>query len=120
MTSISKLIVALTVTGMLGFAIPASAQEETDKEDEEFVAAVKDFGYAGGVAWKCAAEGDPRTDIERQAMVSYNGLVRLFGTDDAFLFAAAFGAGTSSTVEKSECEAFAKAFREGLDNASVE
>jgi len=119
MTHFDRLIAALTFTGILGLAVPAIAQE-TDKEDEEFTAAVKDFGYAGGAAWQCAAEGDPRTDIERQAMVSYNGLVRLFGTDEAYLFAAAFGAGTSAPIEKSECDSFANAFREGLGNAEVE
>lgn len=119
MTCFNKLITALTVAVTLGCAAPSIAQD-TDQEDEEFSAAVKDFGYAGGVAWQCAAEGDPRTDIERQAMVSYNGLVRLFGTDEAYLFAAAFGAGTSSTVEKTDCEDFTKAFGEGLANAGVE
>jgi hypothetical protein len=112
--------VPLAVLAALSFATavtPLAAEEPT--EDEEFTEAVKDFGYAGGAAWQCA-EGDSRVDLERQAMVSYNGLARLFGTDDAFFFSAAFGAGTSAAFDKAECESFAKQFQEGLTRAGVE
>ena len=113
-----KFVTSLVLGAGLVLTAPALADEQLT-EDEQFTEAVKDFGYAGGAAWQCA-EGDARTDIERQSMVSYQGLVRLFGSDVAFFFAAAFGAGTSAQIDKTECEAFATQFREGLTKANVE
>lgn len=116
-----KVLMRIAVLALVGgfiLAAPALADEQA-QEDEQFTGAVKDFGYAGGAAWQCA-EAEARTDIERQSMVSYQGLVRLFGTDEAFFFAAAFGAGTSAQFDKAECEAFTTQFREGLTKAGVE
>lgn len=106
---------SLTLLSALAVMTPAMAEETAD-EDEQFTEAVRDFGYAGGAAWQCAAE-DARGDIERQAMVSYNGLARLFGTDEAFFFSTAFGAGTSAPIDKAECETFTKQFQEGMSKA---
>lgn len=108
----------LALTAALGFSGTAMAADEM-LEAQQFTEAVKDFGYAGGVAWQCA-EPEVQTEIERQSMISYQGLVRLFGTDEAFLFAAAFGAGTSDQIDKAECEAFETRFRDGLTKANVE
>ena len=105
----------LTLLSALAVMTPVMAEEAVD-EDEQFTEAVRDFGYAGGAAWQCAAE-DARGDIERQAMVSYNGLARLFGTDEAFFFSTAFGAGTSAPIDKAECETFSKQFQEGMSKA---
>lgn len=107
----------LAFTAALGFSGQTLAEDEV--EAQQFTEAVKDFGYAGGVAWQCA-EPEAKTEVERQSMVSYQGLVRLFGSDEAFFFAAAFGAGTSDQVDKAECEAFETQFREGLSKANVE
>lgn len=118
MTKTIARISAFALMAAVSLTVPAAAEEQV-QDDEQFTEAVRDFGYAGGAAWQCA-EGDARTDIERQSMVSYHGLVRLFGSDEAFFFASAFGAGTSSPVEKAECDAFTTQFREGLTKAGVE
>lgn len=97
--------------------LPASA-EEAD-EDEQFTAALSDFGYAGGAAWQCA-EGAAKNEIERSAMNAYNGLVRLFGSDEAFFFASAFGGGTADTIDKANCTAFAEHFKAGMTKAGAE
>lgn len=102
--------------------VSAFAQDATDpveEEDDGFSDLVRDFGYAGGAAWQCAEE-EARPDIERQSMVSFHGLVRLFGSDEAFFFATAFGAGTSAQIARGECEAFETQFREGLTKADLE
>lgn len=118
MNKVNICVAILALAAGLNFSGPAMANEQ-DQQDEQFSDAVKDFAYAGGVAWQCA-EPEARTDIERQSMIAYHGLVRLFGSDEAFFFAAAFGAGTSAQVEKAECAAFETQFREGLTKANVE
>jgi hypothetical protein len=45
---------------------------------------------------------------------AYSGLVRLFGTDRAFFYAAAFGAGTSMAIDKAKCAAYIEDFRSAL------
>lgn len=104
----------------LAFAPAAYADEaKEDAQDEAFSQAVKDFGYAGGAAWQCGDEA-ARGKIEQQAMTSFNGLAQLFGTDEAFFFSAAFGAGTSAPIDKSECGSFVKHFEDGLKKGGVQ
>ena len=105
------------MAGLAAAAPPASA-EEAD-EDEQFTAALSDFGYAGGAAWQCA-EGAQKNDIERNAMKAFNGLVRLFGSDEAFFFASAFGGGTTDAIDKANCASFAEHFKAGLTKAGAE
>lgn len=102
--------------GTVGAAMPAFAEEQGD---EQFSEAVSDFGYAAGAAWQCA-EGAARNDIERQAMTAYNGLVRLFGSNEAFFFASAFGGGTTDSIDRSKCAEFADHFKTGMKQAGVQ
>lgn len=111
-------LTALSLLACVAITAPSLA-EETEADDEMFTEAVRDFGYAGGAAWQCA-ETEARSDIERQAMVSYNGLARLFGTDEAFFFSTAFGAGTSAPIDKAECGEFSKQFQAGMSKAGVQ
>ena len=106
------------LAGLVTTTAPAISEETID-EDEQFTEAVRDFGYAGGAAWQCA-EAEARSDIERQAMVSYNGLARLFGTDEAFFFSTAFGAGTSAPIDRSQCGEYSQQFQAGMSKAGVQ
>ncbi len=45
---------------------------------------------------------------------AYSGLVRLFGTDRAFFYAAAFGAGTSMSLDKTKCATYIEDFRAAM------
>ena len=109
-------LAAMALLAGLSVVAAPSMAEETEAEDELFTDAVKDFGYAGGAAWQCSDAG-ARAEIEREAMKSYNGLVQLFGTDEAFFFSTAFGAGTSAPIDKANCESFAKHFKDGMKQA---
>lgn len=93
-------------------AMSAAAQEPVD-EDEAFDEALKGYGYSGGVAWQCAAEGD-RTAHTDTVMTVFNRLAQLFGTDRAFFFAAAFGAGTVDAIDPASCGQHVAAFAAGL------
>jgi hypothetical protein len=108
----------LTIVATITVPSPPALAEDGD-DDERFSLAVKDFGYAGGGAWQCAGN-DERIGIEKQAMTAYNGLLRLFGTDEAFFFSAAFGAGTSASIDKAECGDFLKQFKDGMSKAGAQ
>lgn len=107
---------AAVLAGVIALAVPSFADETTD---EQFSEALSDFGYAGGAAWQCA-EGAAKSDIERNSMKAYNGIVRLFGSDEAFFFASAFGGGTTDSIDKSKCAEFADHFKVGMSQAGAE
>lgn len=107
---------AIVLAGAMALAAPAFAEEAAD---EQFSEALSDFGYAGGAAWQCA-EGAAKSDIERSAMTAYNGIVRLFGSDEAFFFASAFGGGTTDSIDKAKCAEFAGHFKAGMTKAGAE
>lgn len=108
--SIGLLALCLAVT-------PAAAQDEGD--DQSFDDALKDFGYAGGAAWQCA-EDEGKGEIVESAMTVYNQVGQLFGTDRAFFFSAAFGAGTVDEIEAGDCAKHAADFSEGLKRGEGE
>jgi hypothetical protein len=74
---------------------PLDAEEQLDE-------GLKSFGYLTGLARGCVVP-EQRTKLEREALDLSGAIARLFGTDRAFLFASAFGYGTSVTVETREC-----------------
>lgn len=98
-------------------AVPAYAQE--DGEDAAFDDALKNFGYAAGAAVQCAGEGD-KAGLADDALGVFNRLVQLFGTDQAFFFSAAFGAGTVDAIDEGACETYTATFAEGLASAGTE
>jgi hypothetical protein len=102
--------IPIILTIALGVSGPSLAQ---DDEEEIFDQSIRNFGFEAGAAWQCSAE-DARGAAESDALTAYNGLVRLFGTDRAFGFAAAFGAGTTATVPKEECDSHIAAFEDGM------
>lgn len=106
---------AVLATALL--VLPVQAQEAAPAdEDAAFDDAVRQFGYIGGLAWQCTADA-ARTGIEGQALEAYQGIVRLFGTDQAFFFAASFGAGTTAVLDASECESHVTSFSEQIAQA---
>ena len=110
----------MALAGALAVATPAAADDAADDaRDEAFTQAVKDFGYAGGAAWQ---RGDEATKlkIERQALASFNGLSQLFGTDEAFFFSTAFGAGTMDQIDKANCPAFLKHFEDSAKEGGLQ
>lgn len=87
-------------------ATPALARtsEAPAAEDEEdlFDERLREFGYWSGAALGCVAEAR-RTEFERRALETYSRIARLFGTDRAFFYAAAFGHGMAIEVDNSRC-----------------
>jgi len=94
---------------------PAAAPAEPADPEEQLDDGFKRFGYLAGLARGCVKE-EQRPALEREALDLHSGISRLFGTDRAFLFAAAFGFGTSVTLEIKECEEVIAAYDQRVEN----
>lgn len=88
-------------------APPTSAVDEEEQVDE----GLKRFGYLAGLARGCVVETQ-RADLEREALDLHAAIGRLLGTDRAFLFASAFGYGTTVQVETKDCAEVLKTYDE--------
>jgi hypothetical protein len=91
----------LAVSALL--PLPAVTEESPQDPEEEVDEGLRRFGYLAGLARGCVVNGQ-QTDLEREAVDLHAGIARLLGTDRGFLFAAAFGYGTSVAVETADCQ----------------
>lgn len=90
---------------------PAQAQAQSADEEEVFDEKLRAFGYWSGAAFACVGEAK-QPEVERKVLDTFNGIARLFGTDRAFFYAAAFGNGTTHKVDPADCPGFLKKFEE--------
>jgi hypothetical protein len=88
----------------------APAQAADDAEEEAFDEQLRAFGYWSGTAFGCVEEAK-QAEVERKVLDTFNGIARLFGTDRAFFFAAAFGNGTTNKVDAAKCPEFLDKFQ---------
>lgn len=96
----------------LGDELPAAAEERVDD-------GLKNFGYLAGLTRGCLVDAQVE-ELEREVLDLHGTVGRLLGTDRAFLFAAAFGYGTSVLTAQEDCasvvaryEARVESFRGG-------
>src|SRR5262245_23128834 len=78
------------------------AAASTD-EEEQMDNALRKLGYISGQAYQCQTAPADKTKFEKTALDIANGILRLFGSDRAFSFAVAFGAGLTEKIEQSKC-----------------
>lgn len=97
----------------LVFAADQATEPAADPE-EQLDDGLKKFGYLTGLATGCV-KPEQKADLEREALDLSDGIGRLLGTDRAFFYAAAFGYGTSVTLETQECEAVLKRYEERVE-----
>jgi hypothetical protein len=71
--------------------------------EENIDTGLKEFGYLAGLSRGCVAR-EQAGDLEREALELHGTIGRLLGTDRAFLFAAAFGYGSSLQIPTEECK----------------
>ena len=98
----------------------AGAQEKTasvEDEDLRFEESIRNFGFISGAAYQCLPEAE-RAAHDREVLKAYTGIVRLFGADRAFFYAAAFGAGTSMSIDKTKCASYIEDFRAAMKSGS--
>lgn len=94
------------------FGQDGAAPAEADTE-ETFDEALNQFGYAAGVTHQCS-EGNEKAQVMSRVHQVFNRLGQLFGTDRAFYFSAAFGAGSVDKVETGTCDAYKRGFYDAL------
>lgn len=90
---------------------PSAPQAPAVDEEEQVDEGLKRFGYLAGLSRGCVVETQ-RADLEREALDLHAAIARLLGTDRAFLFAAAFGYGTTVEVETKDCAEVLKTYDE--------
>ena len=84
--------------------------QDADAEEEAFDEKLRAFGYWSGAAFSCVGEAK-QAEVERKVLENFNGIARLFGTDRAFFYAAAFGNGTTHKVDQAKCPEFLDKFQ---------
>lgn len=105
----SSVFSPLFLTLLLLSPLPAFAENSPADAEEQIDNGLKDFGYQAGLSRGCVAN-EQVGDLERQVLDLHGDLGRLLGTDRAFLFAAAFGYGSSVLTPVEECKAVLEGF----------
>jgi hypothetical protein len=108
---LSRVLVALLVLAplpLLAETAPADAEEQIDN-------GLKDFGYLAGLTRGCIAS-EQAGDLEREVVDLHGTIGRLLGTDRAFLFAAAFGYGSSMLTPAEECKPVVSRYEEQVES----
>ena len=105
----SSLFSPLFLTLLLLSPLPAFAETSPADAEEQIDNGLKDFGYQAGLSRGCVAN-EQTGDLEREVLDLHGDLGRLLGTDRAFLFAAAFGYGSSVLTPVEECKAVLEGF----------
>lgn len=109
-------VAALTL--MLSAVAPAQQANAAVDEDERMDTAMRKYGYISGEAFSCHTK-EQQVKLERTALNVGTNILRLFGSDRAFIFAAAFGAGAVQKMEPKDCPAVIKQAEEMIDKLKV-
>jgi hypothetical protein len=107
-------LLAFAFTALLPmWALAQGTPDPAEEEEIRFEESIRNFGYLSGQTYQCLPEGE-RTAHDREVMKAFSGLVRLFGSDRAFFYAAAFGAGTGASIDKAKCADYIADFRAAM------
>lgn len=102
MQSFKRLAVGVALVAVQGVAM---AQMPSDAEEEKLDMTLRKFGYVSGQAFQCHSK-EQQLKLEKTALNVGTNILRLFGSDRAFYFAAAFGAGSSEQLDAKKCPEF--------------
>jgi hypothetical protein len=93
--------------------LPILSLADNSSEDAQFDESVRSFGFLSGAVYQCAKDSD-KSKVDSQAMKAYTGLLKLFGSDTAFFYAASFGAGTAAEIDSKKCAAYTADFNKKM------
>jgi hypothetical protein len=105
----------VTGAGMAQQPPPAQSADEEEQMDD----ALRKMGYVSGQACQCQTQLADKTRVERQSLDIANGILRLFGSDRAFTYAAAFGAGINGDLGQKKCPEVLKEYESMLGKLKV-
>ena len=97
----------LALSMLASSAVAAQQAKPSVDEEEQMDTALRKFGYVSGQAFSCHTK-EQQAKLERTALDVGTNVLRLFGSDRTFFFAAAFGAGASEKVDAAKCPAVIK------------
>jgi hypothetical protein len=86
----------------IGLVLAAGAAQAQQDPEEMFDEQIRQGGYTAGLALQCAP-ADRKVAVEREIVNRSNEIVRLFGSDRAFYYAASFGAGAEAKYNSADC-----------------
>lgn len=110
-------LLALAIAAWLpAVGIAQSNAESADDEDLKFEESSRNFGFVSGASYQCLPEAD-RIAHDRAVLRASSGLVQLFGSDRAFFYAAALGAGTGMSIDKAKCSSYIADFRAAMKSS---
>lgn len=104
-TTLASCLLACLLTGIMPGRQPAP--EQRADEEEQMDAALRKLGHLSGQAFQCHTK-EQQAKLERTALDIATNILRLFGSDRAFFYAAAFGAGASEQMDQKACPAAIK------------
>lgn len=115
-----KIPVALGVLALsvLMSGVASAQQGPTVDEEERFDGVIRKFGYTSGQAFQCHTK-DQQAKLERTALDVGTNILRLFGSDRAFYYAAAFGAGMTEQMDTKKCPEAIKQAGEMIEKLKV-
>lgn len=96
---------------------PSLASKPVD-EEEALDNAIEQFGYTSGMAFQCSSSNQA-VAVEKDALKVFTGITRLFGSDRAFFYAAAYGTGATSSIDRTQCSQYIQKFQEAVKNNSL-
>jgi hypothetical protein len=114
-------MVLLSISPYLAIAQGVNSQEAKPQgvdEEEQLDDAVQQFGYVSGAAFQCAASNQAQT-LEKDARKAFTGIVQLFGSDRAFFYAAAYGAGATGNIDRNKCAQYTRQFQESMQKNTL-
>lgn len=114
----TSILAAAAFMLMLPGVAPAQQAGPTMDEEERMDSAMRKYGYISGEAYSCHTK-EQQLKLERTAINVATNILRLFGSDRAFIFAAAFGAGAVQKMEPKDCPAVIKQAEEMIDKLKV-
>ena len=90
--------------------------EETEKTleliEEDFDQAIKDFGELSGEVFVCLSDENASAQHEERVDAVYSEVLRLFGYERGFSYAAHFGYGAASELSEELCEELTDEFED--------
>ncbi|MFM7448435.1 MAG: hypothetical protein ACKO24_07550 [Leptolyngbyaceae cyanobacterium] len=97
---------------------PQGVSASSPDEEEKFDDALQQFGYLSGAVFQCAKLNNAPS-LEGEILRVFSGIIRLFGSDRAFFYAAAYGAGATASIDRNKCADYTQQFQQAIQKSPL-